>query len=92
MRFVLGTGAGTYNFGFSCTARQLCIIRLIGNIRGGNRSEIVDRIRQENQGRTVSCPATPSQIPACGATAPGSSNLLTYALTTVIQRVSACPI
>ena len=44
---------------------------------------------KKNQGRTVSYPAAPSQIPACGTTAPGSSNLLTYALTSVIQRVSA---
>ena len=28
----------------------------------------------------ASCPTTPSQIPACGIAAPGSSNLLTYAL------------
>ncbi len=34
-----------------------------------------------NQGRTASYPTAPSQIPACGTTAPGSSNLLTYALT-----------
>jgi len=34
-----------------------------------------------NQGRTASYPTAPSQIPACGITAPGSSNLLTYALT-----------
>jgi len=46
-----------------------------------------------NQGRTASYPTAPSQIPACGITAPGSSNLFTYALTSVIQRVStACPV
>jgi hypothetical protein len=34
--------------------------------------------RQRNQGRTASYPTAPSQIPACGITAPGSSDLLTY--------------
>ncbi|HKJ32814.1 MAG TPA: hypothetical protein VKA34_13350 [Balneolales bacterium] len=47
------------------------------------------KVRKKNQGRTASYPTAPSQIPACGTTAPGSSNLLTYALTSVIQRVSA---
>jgi hypothetical protein len=45
--------------------------------------------KRKNQGRTASYPTAPSQIPACGITAPGSSNLLTYALTSVTQRVSA---
>ena len=35
----------------------------------GNRIEI-------NRGRTASYPTAPSQIPACGITAPGSSKLL----------------
>jgi hypothetical protein len=43
--------------------------------------EVEDLDFRKNQGRTVSYPAAPSQIPACGTTAPGSSNLLTYALT-----------
>ena len=33
-----------------------------------------------NRGRTASYPTAPSQIPACGITAPGSSDLLTCAL------------
>jgi hypothetical protein len=37
-----------------------------------------------NRGRTASYPTAPSQIPACGITAPGSSDLLTYALTNII--------
>ena len=45
--------------------------------------EIYPDGRLKNQGRTVSYTAAPSQIPACGTTAPGSSNLLTYALTTL---------
>jgi hypothetical protein len=45
-----------------------------------------------NQGRTASYPTAPSQIPACGTTAPGSSNLLTYALTILsdIPRSEVC--
>jgi anaerobic selenocysteine-containing dehydrogenase len=37
--------------------------------------------RIRNRGRTASCPTAPSQIPACGTPAPGSSDLLTCALT-----------
>jgi len=48
-----------------------------------------DAQRPQGDGRTASCPTAPSQIPACGTTAPGSSNLLTYALASVIQKASA---
>ena len=44
-----------------------------------------------NQGRTASYPTAPSQIPACGITAPGSSDLLTYALTSIITALFDIP-
>jgi hypothetical protein len=53
------------------------------------RIRLIKGYLRYDQGRTASYPTAPSQIPACGTTAPGSSNLLTYALTSVIQRVSA---
>jgi hypothetical protein len=39
--------------------------------------------------KMASYPTAPSQTPARGIAAAGSSNLLAYALTSVIQRVSA---
>ena len=39
---------------------------------------------KKNQGRTASYLTAPSQIPACGITAPCSSNLLIWALTSVM--------
>ena len=52
--------------------------------------KLAELTQRKNQGRTIRYPAVPSQISACGTAAPGgSSNLLTYALTIVIQKASA---
>jgi len=45
-----------------------------------------------NQGTTASYPTAHSQIPACGITAPGSSDLLTYALTSIIAALFDIPL
>ena len=56
---------------------------LPGCIAVGESAEEVLQLIQEaiefhiDQGRTASYPTAPSQIPACGITAPGSSELLT---------------
>jgi hypothetical protein len=54
----------------------LLLVRLLGAFFGVPAVGV-----RKNQGRTASYPSAASQIPACGTTAPGSSNLLTYALT-----------
>ncbi len=41
-----------------------------------NNSKGENRGQENNHGRTASYPTTPVQIPACGITAPGSSELL----------------
>ena len=38
------------------------------------------------RGRTASCPTAPAQIPACGTTAPGSSEILAPAIRQASQK------
>ena len=40
-------------------------------------------------GRTASCPTAPAQIPACGTTAPGSSEILASAIRQSSQKERA---
>jgi hypothetical protein len=41
-------------------------------------TESLSQTDNSNRGRTAGCPTAPSQIPACGTTAPGSSGMLAF--------------